>query len=77
MAKTQGPTFQPNNNKKSNKIAWVHADFVTWNRVDGVFKNLEHHKRAYSKFDEVLCVSQTVKEGVEKKYNIKNVSTRV
>ena len=60
------------NNKKSKKIAWVHADLVTWNRVDGVFKNLEHHKRAYSKFDEVLCVSQTVKEGVEKKYNIKN-----
>lgn len=60
------------NNKKSKKIAWVHADLVTWNRVDGVFKNLEHHKKAYSKFDEVLCVSQTVKEGVEKKYNIKN-----
>ena len=38
----------------------------------GVFKSLEHHKKAYSKFDEVLCVSQTVKEGVEKKYNIKN-----
>ena len=60
------------NNKKSKKIAWVHADLVTWDRVDGVFKSLEHHKKAYSKFDEVLCVSQTVKEGVEKKYNIKN-----
>ena len=60
------------NNKKSKKIAWVHVDLVTWNRVDGVFKNLEHHKKAYSKFDEVLCVSQTVKEGVEKKYNVKN-----
>lgn len=60
------------NNKKSKKIAWVHADLVTWDRVDGVFKSLEHHKKAYSKFDEVLCVSQTVKEGVEKKYNVKN-----
>ena len=60
------------NNKKSKKIAWVHADLVTWNRVDGVFKNLEHHKRAYSKFDEVICVSQIVKEGIEKKYNVKN-----
>ena len=60
------------NNKSSKKIAWVHVDLVTWNRVDGVFKNLEHHKKAYSKFDEVLCVSQTVKEGVEKKYNVKN-----
>ena len=60
------------NNNKSKKIAWVHADLVTWDRVDGVFKNLEHHKKAYSKFDEVLCVSQTVKEGVEKKYNVKN-----
>lgn len=60
------------NNKSSKKIAWVHVDLVTWNRVDGVFKSLEHHKKAYSKFDEVLCVSQTVKEGVEKKYNVKN-----
>ena len=60
------------NNKKSKKIAWVHADLVTWDRVDGVFKSLEHHKKAYSKFDEVICVSQTVKEGIEKKYNVKN-----
>ena len=60
------------NNRASKKIAWVHVDLVTWNRVDGVFKNLEHHKKAYSKFDEVLCVSQTVKKGVEKKYNVKN-----
>lgn len=60
------------NNKKSKKIAWVHADLVTWDKVDGVFKNLEHHKKAYSKFDEVICVSQTVKEGIEKKYNVKN-----
>ena len=60
------------NNKKSKKIAWVHADLVTWDKVDGVFKNLEHHKKAYSKFDEVICVSQIVKEGIEKKYNVKN-----
>ena len=60
------------NNKNSNKIAWVHVDLVTWNRVDGVFKNLEHHKNAYSKFNEVLCVSKIVKDGVEKKYGVKN-----
>ncbi|MFR2068388.1 glycosyltransferase [Clostridium sp.] len=60
------------NNKKSKKIAWVHVDLVTWNRVDGVFKNLDHHKNAYSKFDEVLCVSKTVKEGIESKYGVRN-----
>ena len=60
------------NNKKSKKIAWVHVDLVTWNRVDGVFKNLDHHKNAYSKFDEVLCVSKTVKEGIENKYDVRN-----
>lgn len=60
------------NNKNSKKIAWVHVDLVTWNRVDGVFKNLEHHKNAYSKFNEVLCVSKIVKDGVEKKYGVKN-----
>lgn len=60
------------NNKNSKKIAWVHVDLVTWNRVDGVFKNLEHHKNAYSKFNEVLCVSKIVRDGVEKKYGVKN-----
>lgn len=50
----------------------MHVDLVTWNRVDGVFKNLEHHKNAYSKFNEVLCVSKIVKDGVEKKYGVKN-----
>lgn len=60
------------NNQDSKKIAWVHVDLVTWNRVDGVFKNLEHHKEAYSKFDEVICVSKTVKQGIEKKYHVKN-----
>ena len=60
------------NNKNSKKIAWVHVDLVTWNRVDGVFKNLDHHKNAYSKFHEVLCVSKIVKDGVEKKYGVKN-----
>lgn len=60
------------NNKKSKKIAWVHVDLVTWNRVDGVFKSLDHHKNAYSKFDEVLCVSKTVKEGIESKYGVRN-----
>ena len=60
------------NNKKSKKIAWVHADLVTWNKVDVVFKNLDHHKNAYSKFNEVVCVSKTVKDGIEKKYGVKN-----
>lgn len=60
------------NNKNSKKIAWVHVDLVTWNRVEGVFKNLDHHKNAYSKFHEVLCVSKIVKDGVEKKYGVKN-----
>lgn len=60
------------NNKNSKKIAWVHVDLVTWNRVDGVFKNLDHHKNAYSKFHEVICVSKIVKDGVEKKYGVKN-----
>ena len=60
------------NNKNSKKIAWVHVDLVTWNRADGVFKNLEHHKNAYSKFHEVLCVSKIVRDGIEKKYGVKN-----
>ena len=60
------------NNKSSKKIAWVHADLVAWNRADGVFKDLEHHKKAYSKFNEIICVSKIVKEGMKNKYGIEN-----
>lgn len=60
------------NNKSSKKIAWVHADLVAWNRADGVFKDLEHHKKAYSKFNEIICVSKIVKEGMKNKYGIED-----
>lgn len=62
------------NNKKSKKLAWVHIDLINWNMADGVFRDLEHHKKAYQKYDKVLCVSEAVKESMEKKYEIFNNS---
>ena len=56
--------------KKSKKLAWVHIDLINWNMADGVFRDLEHHKKAYQKYDKVLCVSEAVKESMEKKYEI-------
>lgn len=35
------------NNKNSKRISLLYIDLVAWNRVDEVFKNLDHHKNTY------------------------------
>lgn len=57
-------------NKKSKKIAWVHTDLVNWNAADGVFKNLNHHKKTYEKYQRVISVSHNVQNGMKQKYGL-------
>lgn len=62
------------NNKKSKKIAWVHIDLLNnhWTKV--FFRTYRNEKKAYSKFDEIICVSEDVKNKFIEKFNIrKNV----
>lgn len=51
-------------NKKAKKIAWVHCDLSKKfaDSADFVHKS----KNIYDKFDSIVCVSQSVKEGFEK-----------
>ena len=58
------------NNKNSKKISWIHVDLLNQKKSEFVFKNRETEKKCYEKFDEIVCVSNIVKEQFIKKFNI-------
>lgn len=65
------------NNKKSNKLAWVHSDFTKCTGVFDWFKTEEQTINAYKKFNKIICVSQYAKEMFMKRMGInKNVVVR-
>ncbi len=51
-------------NKRSKKFAWVHTDFKLCNpkSITSWFNNLEEAKTAYSKMDNIICVSYKAKQ---------------
>lgn len=59
------------------KIAWVHTDMINndWPVKTGVFSNVEEEHKAYLNFDEVITVSESVAEGMRKKFGLKNITT--
>ncbi len=59
-------------NKKSKKIAWVHTDLIKNSWTHYLYKNAEEEARAYKKFNEVICVSESVKDAFCEKYGIKD-----
>lgn len=65
------------NNKKSNKLAWVHNDFTRCTGIFDWFKTEEQTISAYKKFNKIICVSQYAKEMFVKRMGInKNVVVR-
>ncbi|WP_133440985.1 glycosyltransferase [Chryseobacterium salivictor] len=50
-------------NINSKKYAWVHTDMSMNYGLEKVFKTLEDHKRSYKQFENIFCVSESVKEG--------------
>lgn len=59
-------------NRKARKLAWVHTDMIVNNWTDYLYKSSEQERDAYLKFDEIFCVSESVKEAFIKKYRIEN-----
>ena len=47
-------------NKNSKKIAWIHVDLLNQHKSKKVFKNKEEERNTYSKFDQIVCVSEKV-----------------
>lgn len=54
-------------NPNSKKIAWVHVDLYNGHWTNKVFKNsILLEKDCYKKFNDIVCVSNSVKEGFKK-----------
>lgn len=59
-------------NKKSRKIAWIHTDMEKNPYADGCYRNKKSHEEAYRVYDEIVCVSRSVKEVFEKKFSVES-----
>ena len=56
------------NNFHSKKLAWVHIDMLKNTYADNYYRNINRHKAVYECYDQILCVSQSVKESFQKKF---------
>ena len=54
------------NNPKTKKVAWLHIELNTPDLAALGFKTIEEARRAYSEFDRVVAVSESVKECFER-----------
>lgn len=59
-------------NKNSKKIAWVHSDMKENPYADQYYKSLEEHIECYKNFNDVICVSSSVKKVMEDKFKLEN-----
>lgn len=59
------------------KFAWVHIDLkaLSWTIDEGIYKNKLEEKIAYSKYDKVICVSNSVKRIMQEEYGLEQVET--
>lgn len=55
-------------NKKSIKYAWVHIDLYNTFGLDKVYRSLNAHIRCYKKFNNIICVSETVKRAFIRRF---------
>lgn len=62
-------------NKNAVKLCWVHSDFEKITGYMSNFKKFIDVKRAYSKFDKVVCVSKNAKQGFDKVIGTGNSTT--
>lgn len=46
----------------SKKVSWIHIEMNDDAKFSLGFRNLEEAKKCYSKFDKIICVSNTVKQ---------------
>lgn len=57
-------------NKKSRKIAWVHIDLQANPWTDFLYKSVEDESKHYRKFDQIVCVSEGVRNAFRNKYKV-------
>lgn len=56
--------------KNSKKISWVHIDLENnpWTQREGVYRDLDEECDCYSRFNHIVCVSESVSEAFKKLY---------
>lgn len=59
-------------NANSKKICWVHIDMEKNAYADQYFNSIEEEKMIYSQYDEIVGVSNSVKEVFERKFALTN-----
>lgn len=52
-------------NKKASKYAWVHCDL---SKKDGMLESAQKVRKYYKQYDQIICVSESVREGFHKLY---------
>lgn len=50
------------------KIAWVHIDLKNNHWTKSVYKSIEQEKRVYSRYETVVCVSETARKGFHNEF---------
>lgn len=58
-------------NKNSRKIAWVHVDLQANPWTDFLYKSVGDESNHYRKFDQIVCVSEGVREAFLAKYKVR------
>ncbi len=57
--------------RKSYKVAYIHTDFINNPWSAGVYKGGEaEEKECYSRFDRIICVSETIRDAFVQKYGM-------
>ncbi len=64
-------------NKTSRKIGWLHTDLLQYPDSQKVFSKGFSEQKAYEKLDRVICVSESVRRSLIKKYAIEKGNTAV
>ena len=59
-------------NRKSKKIAWVHIDLLANPWTAFLYKDSDDEKMHYMRFDQICCVSDSVREAFVKKFGFLN-----
>lgn len=62
---------------KARKIAWLHTDILQYPNSELAYGKAFSEKKAYEKMDRIICVSESVRESLLKKYNISEEKTAV
>lgn len=57
-------------NEKSKKISWIHVDLINEKKTEKFFKDKQEEKETYKKFDNIVAVSEHVKDQFIEKFKI-------